>query len=511
VPRKEADDGLKPYEVRTGIGIPNLQGMNRHDDPAAMKANQHHLLVNVRLDGAEITDRPGSSTHENTGWPGCITGMIEVAEGGIGFWVTPCQRNYGAGQSTEEDDNVMGNFNEEGTEPFLRYNDEGGSDPPWNIGSAIYDVDYTPTYQNAKPWQSIIYFRRKYLQLGTRFVPLEGNPSSSDLWQNLWVLDFPDKEYPDGPVGYESYLDLFSYTGQPDREVTCLTTTFERNDDQVTAEVRIGELLYIGTNHGIVYVWDGATLIQSLDMGSPNDFIVRLATWPGGVFAVGSNGTDSSVGTAKAYVLPSGASSWTQVTLPATDFRCVSMESFDGKLYIFDMEPVSGSAYTRGSRLDIFDGETTLPAYSYEFPYTSSSECIPSVGLPFRYRNQLYAVGRRISSPQNHTDLYRRNSDTSWSFVMELNWAQDFAQDIHWVQVISQRIIMAGLFNEKNIGQPADGQSRYIIFEIVPWSSQRIMYYAGPDATPGAEYDTTFTGNQAIVVSPSQELDDEEV
>jgi hypothetical protein len=80
MPRRQADEDLKPYELRPGVSIPRLMGMNRHDDPAGMPANAHHLIINGRMSGGEINERPGS-TEENDSLSGdCITALLETGE-----------------------------------------------------------------------------------------------------------------------------------------------------------------------------------------------------------------------------------------------------------------------------------------------------------------------------------------------------------------------------------------------------------------------------------------------
>ena len=81
MPRREADQGLKPYEIRPGVSIQRFKGMNRNQDPAGMPANAHHLLVNVRMAGGEILERPGSTLEFDSLSASCITGLLETGIG----------------------------------------------------------------------------------------------------------------------------------------------------------------------------------------------------------------------------------------------------------------------------------------------------------------------------------------------------------------------------------------------------------------------------------------------
>ena len=489
MPRPSSDEGLKPYEVRVGVSVPRLGGMNRHDDPAALQANEHHLLVNTRLDGGEIVDRPGSAEEFDTQSSGCISGIIEVDEDGLGFWLVPCPKTY-----PTSDGYTMGNFNEEAATQLARFNNSDDDEPPWAKGRVYLDVWYKAPYSdNNTPWNSVINFRRKWLQVGTAFRAQEADPSTTDEWSCLYCLDFPVKNDP-GPVGYSVYLFLENLNTTAGFRVSSMITTFERSDDEVSGDVRIGELLYIGTNQGTVLVWDGTTLQESHDFGGSNDYEIRLGAWPGGIFAVGSNGTS-----AVAAVLADGATSWVSVTLPAANFFCVAMHSFNGKLYVFDED--TAATATRGGRIYVYNGEGALPAHSFEFPFTDSSHYTLSAGLPFVYRKDLYVVAYRKYGAQAYWDLYRRDSDSTWTKGLELNGKQDYPASIDWVIVANQRIIMSGFYAETLFGSPIGG---YLIIDVVPAVGYYPLYTSFP--TEGIT-----TGFEAFIVMPSEELDSEEV
>lgn len=491
MPRPTADEGINPYEIRVGVSVPRLKGMNRHDDPAAIEPNAHHLLVNTRMDGGEITDRPGSSLEYDSQQTACITGMIEFDDPGVGFWVTDAQKF-----NSPTDQKYLGNFNEENSTPYVRYNDKDDQEPPF-ISGDLYESAYDAGYNNIVPWNSVVNFRRKWLRLGQRQVVDEDDPSQTIAYVHLWEMAFPQQPGDAGPVGFNAYLDIENRNDNPDMKVASFATTFERLDDDQSGDVRIGELLYIGTNEGKVLVWDGATLQESLDMGGTNDYWVRLGSWPGGIFAVGSNNSGSAV----AYVLPDGATSWSSVTLPTSDFFCTAMLSFLGKLYIFEAVNAGNAG-----RVFVYDGESSLPAYVHEWNYTDPTHYTSSAGLPFIYRKNLYVVTLRQDGAQLRWDLYRRVSDSNWTMELELNWRQDFAANVDWVIVANQRIIMGGLVIEKDVGQAGagTGATNYLIWEVNTsfWAHQ-ILYESYPD--------NISVGYDAFIVSPVQELDSEEV
>lgn len=83
MPRRTPDEGVKPFEFRTGIGgLPSLGGMYRAGDPATIPPHKHHLLVNMRIRPGGMVTRPGMEEIHDTGVSECIEGVTEI--GGAG-------------------------------------------------------------------------------------------------------------------------------------------------------------------------------------------------------------------------------------------------------------------------------------------------------------------------------------------------------------------------------------------------------------------------------------------
>lgn len=80
--RKNPDAGVKPFEIRTGIGgMPPLGGIFRAGDPATIPPHKHHQAVNVRITPEGLFTRPGLATVFDTGVAECINGLTEYGEG----------------------------------------------------------------------------------------------------------------------------------------------------------------------------------------------------------------------------------------------------------------------------------------------------------------------------------------------------------------------------------------------------------------------------------------------
>jgi hypothetical protein len=78
MPRRTPDQGVRPFEVRAGIGTPKLGGMYRAGDPATIPLHKHHLIVNGRITPEGTISRPGLRQEFDTGVRECIDGLTET-------------------------------------------------------------------------------------------------------------------------------------------------------------------------------------------------------------------------------------------------------------------------------------------------------------------------------------------------------------------------------------------------------------------------------------------------
>lgn len=82
MPRRTPDQGVKPFEFRTGVGgLPKLGGMHRAGDPATVPPHKLHMGVNIRITPEGTITRPGLETTFDTGTAECIEGMIGPPSG----------------------------------------------------------------------------------------------------------------------------------------------------------------------------------------------------------------------------------------------------------------------------------------------------------------------------------------------------------------------------------------------------------------------------------------------
>lgn len=76
---KGPEQGIRsPLRRRAGIDFPQWEGVNRQNDPGAIRDTQFQNLINVRLAGNEISSRGGQEAVINTGLDGCVYGMIDI-------------------------------------------------------------------------------------------------------------------------------------------------------------------------------------------------------------------------------------------------------------------------------------------------------------------------------------------------------------------------------------------------------------------------------------------------
>jgi hypothetical protein len=475
VPRPQADEGLKPYEIRTGVAVPRLKGMNRHDDPAGMPANAHHLLVNVRLDGGEIIDRSGSTEEEDTGSAYCITGMIEIDDVGVGLWIFQ--------GSLQADPTWIGNFNEQAS-PDITYH-------IYADGTEFISCLKNQIWANSVAWETLVRFRKKILAAGERSAPLESDEGTNTLRKCLFELDLSTEEGKE--ASRRLLLDLNIDNTTDPLTVRSMVTRLTRETDAQTGESFLQEELLIGTSEGKIFRYDGTSLVEELDLG--DDYSLRLVTHNGiGVFAIGSTGTAA---VARYQSAPGG--SWATVTLPDADLHVTDLFSWGGKVFVTDNEV--GGGFTRGPRIYAYTGGASLGAHVFEFPWTSSLDGYRYAGTFFEYRGSLnvLAVESTGLGPILEWYIWRRDSDSSWTDRFPgspIEQWSDYESEVNWLIVTGGRVIFGGDHADKG----------HAIQEVsMAYGNTTILHQAAAE-------DSEQISTQALVHSPDDtSLDQEEV
>ena len=429
MPRPQADEGLKPYEIRPGIAIPRLKGMNRNDDPAGMPPNAHHLLVNARIEGGEIRNRAGSSEEEDSGNAFCITGMIEITDVGVGLWIF--QGSLASGVGTQ-----LGNFNEQAS-PAMTYH------IPINVGSFI-PCRRNPFFDNDRSWETLVRYRKKMLNVGLRNAPNEQDESTTDQRVSLFEIGFPVEEGEE--ASSRLYLDLTLDNVADPADVRSMCTRMTRIVDVQSGDDALQEQLLIGTANGRILSYDGSTLTEELDLGA--NYSMRLITHNGiGVFAIGSDGAGTAV---CRYQAEPGAP-WDTITLPAADMHVTDLRSWGGKVYVCDID--TAGTPTRGARIYVWNGEASLGAHDFEFPWTSTIDGRSKAGLFFEYRGSLHAVAVWFSGfSVREWYIWRRDNDSSWTDRFPsnpINMQSDYEADVNWFIVTGSRVIWGGMEEEE--------------------------------------------------------------
>lgn len=77
MPKVSLDTDAKPFEIKVGLGFQYFGGMYQLGDPSMVPASRFRRLVNVRLGGKDVINRPGLTT-EWSGAPDPVLGMAEI-------------------------------------------------------------------------------------------------------------------------------------------------------------------------------------------------------------------------------------------------------------------------------------------------------------------------------------------------------------------------------------------------------------------------------------------------
>lgn len=531
MPRRTPDVGVNTFEVRPGMQVERLRGVNRSADPASVPLDQFHLLANVRLTPAGMIDRPGLKTDSQSSESGCIPGMIEVKETGVGLWVTP---SYGGAALTYPGTMQLANFNEEKTASlvgqdydqyadredqradFRRYGYQELNDPPLLTSGGAGTVRFPqarvgayldPAPQSRLPgegsatidglWTSLLKYRKRFLQVGTRQTEDPEDESSSIFYECLWSLSLPEKEEKI-EVGYQVYEDLWRISALDDGRITSIAQVFGRFDDPVTGEEGIQEYLYFGRSDGKVYSFDGTTVQEEYDFGVAVS--VRVSTWNKmGILAVANNQT------AHRFIEGPGAA-WQAVTSSAALIPN-DMADWGGKVYLVTSEEPNARVWTFDQSL-----LTISPVFSLPARAVPGSPDQP--GLFFSRAGNLYFVQVDRSAFNWTWEVYRRVTDVNWVTNGQINFAQDFLGLIDWVLVTGAgRVLFGGGWGDQD--PPPDGLTRFdekmAIVEAYNWTassvSLRALYWNTIPTEEGPD-----VGRQAIIVAPEDiVLNDEEL
>ncbi len=530
MPRKTPDVGVEPFEVRPGLGFKYFRGMNRSADPGRIPLNQFHLLSNVRLTPSDMVDRPGVVSDHVSGDACCITGMIEVNETGIGFWYTPAEKTRDDSIGGAIDQKLLGNLNEQRTPLVIRYNDQETAvrEPPRvpdnpagtlpvnpdgfaNASSTSSQIEKTTEY-NANidgGWSSLFKYRQRLMQIGSRERQKQDDESATETVVCIWEVKLPEEDEP--PVegvaqvaNYELYQDL--WVTESDIEINHVVSVFGRNDDQLSGDERINEVLFIARRDGKVYSFDGTTLRLEVDFGT--DTRLRLGVFNEmGIFAIGSEFPDGAGG-ASAKFLSEVGGTWVAVTLPETEMLVTDLIPWNGSIYI-SAKPNATTGNTE-PRIYRYTGTTTLAAFIEELPVG-----YVAAGHFFSYRGALYVTGKEVVGPADVWHFFQRVSDGTWTELPNnVMFNQDFDAAVHWILVTAQRVIVGGLYTPDgpNFGQPVSfSEEKEMIVEYTDFSTSSgpsgTLLYVNTDDDQQEQ-----TGRTALVVAPEDTvLNDEEL
>ena len=262
---KSKELGIRnPFIWRAGINFPTWEGVNRQNDPGAIRDAQLYDAINVRINGNEIVCRGGQEkVNPDENASGCVYGMVDVDEGAAMYVGMP-------GGSTDW------------------FNPDGDPNIETNVLTGALDEQSISAFGDDSK------ARRRYYRLGGNIVVFGKDANNTG---SLFQLVPP-------PVD----VDPAQVTSKT--KVTKLFDLAEASSFTVLQELRgdgtFGPVLYIGaTSTGIPYRWDGTTLSADA-AGSLGSGRQIMTTALGDVFVSGTN-----------YIKKRNGGTWDTVSIPA--------------------------------------------------------------------------------------------------------------------------------------------------------------------------------------------------
>jgi hypothetical protein len=402
MPQRSPDSGVQPFELRTGLTIGRLRGMNRLADPASTPPNQYHLLTNVRLTANGMRDRAGLATVHDSGNAECITALIELPDA-IGSLIELAVDYTGM---APPDPRRIGVFDEEAADPYQLVFDEAAY-----AGSIeLYPGTVAPPPSRG-PWQTAILFRGKWLGFG-KWVD-----AAAVEQEVLLQINVPSQP---GEAINLSVHAIIAPSAASQLIVSAVVRTERLGGELV-------DVLYMGTSDGRILRYDGTTVNTEMTaIVGASDFVVRLCVVGGhGLFATSTPpaGNASTDAHASFQATPGGA--WTSVTVPS------------------GLDPSGLIAYRQGayafSGQKVYYFDPGAVDFTEVFTFSASAAI-----LPFVHAGTLWVV----TKDGGDYALTKRIADDDWT---EAVWALDGRP--YWVLVLSGRVIFGeGVVVESGLG-----------------------------------------------------------
>ena len=361
MPRRTPDQGVKPFEFRTGVGgLPPLGGIFRAGDPATVPPNKHHMVINARITPGGLYSRPGLETLYDTQIGECITGITEFNKlgGGVLLWPgAPLDAGNGMGANNQVSMRTIFPTRSNVYSEYVFFV-AGALDPVSGNGQSV--VNFAPNGETwgttAGPNANRPFIHRGQVHYWTLAsaggsqpilhvapMPESSGVQGTDYYRSTYCLTAPQTivgattcppgtGWPRGhPFGVpERVLDLPAAPwggGVTYWDVRCISIP-ERGDQVLDGDLAVDATLYIlatGKTAGTVYKtklyrWNGTSLSEEAaavaDFNTATDgaqYRARIVESGGGGLCIFVGGNDTAGDGGKAYVRgDSGA--WTAVT-----------------------------------------------------------------------------------------------------------------------------------------------------------------------------------------------------
>jgi len=303
MPRRALSPGGKPFELRTGVGLPALGGIFRAGDPATVPPHKHHLVVNARITPGGLFSRPGLVPVHDTTVSECIVGLTEFPQSGGGMILWPgCGDSAGNGNGPLNPVSMRRIFPAE-SESYSEYVFAvyGALGQPACTSHPIVDFGTGVGWGSQRGQRPFIYRGQiHYFGLSLVQAPAGGftsspvslltfdlPPASGMLGTNLYRYRCcfyangtaapyvsgqpcpPGTEWPRGHP-FSSARHVVSLPAQPwtgeDGGVETVLTMAERSDEVLDGDTTVDESAYVvmvsATGKSKLYRWDGHTLAE---------------------------------------------------------------------------------------------------------------------------------------------------------------------------------------------------------------------------------------------------------
>lgn len=232
-----------PFIHRGGISFATWEGVNRQNDPGAIRDTQLYDAINVRINGNELTVRGGQEKIHDVAMDGCVYGFIDVPEGATSL-ILVANSDISISPPSARLDRYYTEASPMYGEVFAESQNLQG----------LLDDDSSKWNDSNLPRRSLTRFNGNLYQFGV-----------NDEGPRLFKIVLPERNAP--------LTGINSFANQSKLEVAASIPEFSSacTRPEPLPDATIGDVLYVGSvSTGNVYRWDGQTVTVE-DSNLPSD------------------------------------------------------------------------------------------------------------------------------------------------------------------------------------------------------------------------------------------------